>query len=82
MYLSLSLSLSLSHSGLDVDKVFAYFNIESSGTKKGASTFAIAYILHKVLLPLRVTVTVASVPLIVRQLRARGWMKGVTKATK
>jgi len=67
---------------LDVEKVLIYFNIESSGAKKGASTFAIAYVLHKVLLPLRATITVASVPLIVRQFRARGWMKGVAKTTR
>lgn len=63
-------------SGLDVDKILNYFNFESSGAKKGASTFAIAYVFHKFLLPLRATVTIVSVPVIVRYLRARGWMKG------
>ena len=70
------------HSGVDVERVLKYFNIESSGTKKGASTFALAYVFHKFLLPLRATITVVSVPVIVRHLRARGWMKGMTKATK
>ena len=82
--LSLSLSLfppSLPHSGLDVDKVLTYFNVEASTTKKGASTFAISYLLYKMLLPVRATVTIACVPIIVRSLRARGWMKGVAKAT-
>jgi hypothetical protein len=63
-------------SGLDVDKVLNYFNFESSGAKKGASTLAIAYVFHKFLLPLRATLTIVGVPVIVRQLRARGWMKG------
>ena len=52
-----------------------YFNVELSEAKKGASTFAIAYLLYKVLLPVRATITIVSVPVIVRQLRARGWMK-------
>ena len=80
---SLSLSFpppSLSpNSGLDVDKVLAYFNVDSSATKKGASTFAISYLLYKMLLPVRATITIACVPVIVRSLRARGWMKGVAK---
>lgn len=63
-------------SGLDVDKILNYFNVESSGAKKGASTFAIAYVFHKFLLPIRATITIVSVPAIVRYLRARGWMKG------
>ena len=87
--LSLSLSPSLPLllppspllSGLDVDKVLQYFNIDASATKKGASTFAISYLLYKMLLPVRATVTIACVPIIVRSLRARGWMKGVAKAT-
>jgi hypothetical protein len=35
-------SSSLPHSGLDVDKVLEYFNVEASTIKKGASTFAIS----------------------------------------
>ena len=86
LFTSLSLFLSflppsLPHSGLDVDKVLTYFNVEASTTKKGASTFAISYLLYKMLLPVRATVTIACVPIIVRSLRARGWMKGVAKAT-
>lgn len=67
------------NSGVDVGKVLEYFNVQSSATSKGASTFAVAYILHKMLLPLRAGITVAAVPLIVRWLRARGWVKGVVK---
>lgn len=70
------------HSGVDVDKVLEYFNVQMSVATKGASTFAIAYILHKLFLPVRATITVASVPLIVRWLRARGWIKGVAKQPK
>ena len=60
--------------------MFEYFNVESSATKKGASTFALSYLLYKLLMPVRVTITIACVPVIVRSLRARGWMKGVAKA--
>lgn len=67
------------YSGLDVDKVFEYFNFNSSGAKKGASTFAIAYLLHKMILPARAAITIGGVPLIVRKLRSLGWMKGVAK---
>lgn len=66
-----------------MDKILSYFNVDLSGAKKGASTFAIAYVFHKFLLPLRATVTIVSVPVIVRHLRARGWMKGaVSKVTE
>lgn len=64
------------YSGLEVETVLDYFSVEFSGAKKGASTFAIAYVFHKFLLPLRATITIVSVPVIVRHLRARGWIKG------
>ena len=71
--------LILPYSGVDVGKVLEYFNVQSSATSKGASTFAVAYVFHKMLLPLRAGITVAAVPLIVRWLRTRGWVKGVVK---
>ena len=67
------------YSGVDVGKVLEYFNVQSSAASKGASTFALAYVLHKMFLPLRAGITVASVPLIVRWLRAKGWVRGVAK---
>ena len=66
-------------SGVDVGKVLEYFNVQSSAASKGASTFAVAYVLHKMLLPLRAAITVGAVPLIVRWLRTRGWIKTVVK---
>jgi hypothetical protein len=68
-------------SGVDVGKVLEYFNVQSSSTTKGASTFAVAYVLHKMFLPVRAGITVASVPLIVRWLRTKGWVKGVAKVS-
>ena len=63
------------HSGLDVDKVLEYLNVHTYAAAKGASTAAIAYLLHKVFLPVRATATIVCVPLIVKQLRLKGWMK-------
>jgi hypothetical protein len=61
-------------SGVDVENFLKYFNIDSSRYST-ASTFAVAYIIYKILLPLRATVTITTVPFIVRHLRARGYMK-------
>jgi len=41
----------------------------------GASTFVIAYAVHKCFAPVRISITLASAPFIVRALRARGWLK-------
>ena len=46
----------------------------------GASTFVIAYAIHKVFAPVRISITLASLPFIVRFLRTRGWLK--VKQTK
>ena len=64
--------------GLDVEKFlkFLHVNVDMSSYKT-ASTLAVAYILHKVFLPVRAFVTISSVPFIVRFLRARGIMKPV-----
>lgn len=61
-------------SGVDVENFLKYFKIDSSRYST-ASTFAVSYIIYKILLPIRATITVTCVPLIVRSLRARGWMK-------
>ena len=59
---------------MDVENFLKYFNIDASRYKT-ASTFAVSYIVYKITLPIRATVTVTSVPFIVRYLRARGIMK-------
>ena len=48
---------------------------------KTASTLAIAYILHKVFMPVRAAITITSIPFIVRYLRAKGFMKPIPKQT-
>ncbi|XP_065915355.1 protein FAM210B, mitochondrial-like [Dysidea avara] len=59
--------------GVDVGKFLAYFGFHNTATK-GLSTFAAAYILYKFTLPIRAMITISCVPLIVRTLRARGWI--------
>ncbi|XP_064393262.1 protein FAM210B, mitochondrial-like [Halichondria panicea] len=79
-FTSLGTCYVLVSNGLDVERVLTYLNVTTSGTSKGASTFAIAYVLHKVLLPLRAAVTVGGLPLVVRRLRSMGWMKPKNKS--
>ncbi|XP_050422603.1 protein FAM210B, mitochondrial-like [Adelges cooleyi] len=48
---------------------------ENSKIVAGASEFIIAYAIHKSLAPVRISITLVSVPLIVRYLRVKGIMK-------
>ena len=66
-----------------MEKLFVYFNIniDSIGVGKTASTMGVAYILHKVFMPVRAFITISSVPLIVRYLRAKGIMRPAPKQT-
>lgn len=80
------ISFSFSHfSGLDVVSILNYLGLESMSSKvasnvaTGASTFVIAYAVHKVFAPIRISMTLFSVPFIVRFLRNRGILK--TKST-
>ncbi len=41
----------------------------------GASTFVAAYAVHKVFAPVRISITLAAAPFIVRYLRARGVLR-------
>lgn len=65
--------------GLDITKVFIALGLSDWVTKSqivtGAGTFAVAYAIHKVFMPVRITITLASVPLIVRYLRKVGFLK-------
>ena len=56
-----------------------YFNVMAP-LKKSASTMAIAYLLHKLFLPLQAAVTITAVPVLVRWLRAKGIMKAPHQA--
>ena len=70
------------YSGVDVGKFLEHFGFHNAATR-GLSTFAAAYILYKFTLPIRAMITISCVPLIVRALRARGWIaQPVKKAIK
>jgi len=49
--------------------------LASSEVGAGASTFVVAYAVHKCFAPVRISVTLASAPFIVRALRSKGWLK-------
>jgi len=66
-------------SGLDVvgllGKVGVGQSILESKVATGASTFVIAYAIHKLFVPARMATTLAATPLIVRYLRRIGFLK-------
>jgi hypothetical protein len=68
-------------SGLDVPLLLSKVGITLSETSTGLSTFGIAYLCHKVFMPLRCFVTISCVPLIVRFFRRQGWMKSGSQDT-
>jgi outer membrane receptor for monomeric catechols len=49
--------------------------VASSSAGAGASTFMVAYFVHKLMAPIRISVTLTITPIIVRVLRARGLIK-------
>lgn len=66
-------------SGLDVvallDKIGMTNSMVSTNIATGASTFVIAYAVHKLFAPVRISITLVSAPLIVRYLRKKGILK-------
>ena len=50
-------------------------NLLKSGMVSGASTFVMAYAVHKVFAPVRIAITLTSTPFIVRYLRNIGFLK-------
>lgn len=66
-------------SGLDITKIFTAIGLEEWMNKSqivtSAGTFAVAYAIHKVFAPVRIGITLTSVPLIVRYLRRIGFLK-------
>lgn len=46
----------------------------------GASTFVIAYAIHKVFAPIRISITLAATPFIVRFMRRKGWLAAKSAA--
>ncbi|KAJ8940049.1 hypothetical protein NQ314_010881 [Rhamnusium bicolor] len=66
-------------SGLDVTNILEVIGLNEWITKSeitaSAGTFAVAYAIHKVFAPVRITITVGSVPFIVKYLRKVGLLK-------
>nr|CAD7589371.1 unnamed protein product [Timema genevievae] len=62
-------------SGLDVAKILTSLGISAGEVAAGASTFVMAYAVHKVFAPVRISITLASTPFIVRYLRSVGFLK-------
>ncbi|XP_050541042.1 protein FAM210B, mitochondrial-like [Daktulosphaira vitifoliae] len=65
--------------GFDVQQWISFIGMsntdENTKIVAGASQFIIAYAIHKSLAPFRISITLVSVPLIVRYLRTKGFMK-------
>ena len=49
--------------------------LSKSTMAAGASTFVMAYAVHKVFAPVRISITLTATPFIVRYLRAKGVLK-------
>lgn len=58
-----------------LDKLNMTNSIVSDNIATGASTFVIAYAVHKLFAPIRISITLVSAPLIVRYLRNKGILK-------
>ena len=73
-------------SGLDVISILGKLgvgqSILESRVAAGASTFVVAYAVHKVFAPVRIAITLTCTPFIVRYLRGIGVLKTSVKAAK
>ncbi|XP_018334720.1 protein FAM210B, mitochondrial-like [Agrilus planipennis] len=83
---SLGLMYLLVSSGVDVVKLLSALGISQDGKlaeiASNAGTFVIAYAVHKVFAPARITITLAATPFIVRHLRRIGILKTSKVNTK
>ncbi|CAG9858964.1 unnamed protein product [Phyllotreta striolata] len=77
--ISLGTCYLLVSAGLDVPALFTYFGLKdwfsNNEIASSAGTFAISYAVHKVFAPVRIGITLVSVPFIVRYLRKIGFLK-------
>ncbi|XP_039768816.1 protein FAM210B, mitochondrial [Ornithorhynchus anatinus] len=66
-------------SGVDVPAILVKIGFKESFVQSkvaaGTSTFVVAYAIHKLLAPMRISITIISVPLIVRYFRKVGFFK-------
>ena len=76
---SLGLMYAAVSAGLDIVGLAAKVGVDlSSSVVSASSTFAVAYVAHKMLAPCRIAITAVSVPLIVKSLRKLGIMRKVS----
>ncbi|XP_058453700.1 uncharacterized protein LOC131431818 [Malaya genurostris] len=72
-------------SGIDIVALLERFDwansVLASKTGAGAGTFVIAYAIHKVFAPVRISITLGATPFIVRYLRKRGVLKSPPPAS-
>lgn len=51
-------------------------SVLASKAGTGASTFVVAYAVHKIFAPVRISITLGATPFLVRMMRKRGILKG------
>ncbi|CAG9769037.1 unnamed protein product [Ceutorhynchus assimilis] len=78
--MSLGTSYALVSTGLDVEQLLTTLKLQeyvkgNTMLVSNAGTFAVAYAIHKVFAPVRITITLGSVPFIVKYLRNKGVLK-------
>ncbi|KAK2509174.1 hypothetical protein MC885_010375 [Smutsia gigantea] len=77
--ISLGIFYMVVSSGIDMTAVLLKFGFKESLVQSkmaaGTSTFVVAYAIHKLFAPVRISVTLVSVPLIVRYFRKVGFFK-------
>uniref|UniRef100_A0A3B3VXX2 Family with sequence similarity 210 member B n=1 Tax=Poecilia latipinna TaxID=48699 RepID=A0A3B3VXX2_9TELE len=82
--MSLGMFYLLISSGIDMTALLCKLGFSEelvqSKMAAGTSTFVLAYAVHKLFAPVRISITVVSVPLIVRYLRKTGLFKPPTPA--
>ncbi|XP_053959153.1 uncharacterized protein LOC128863815 isoform X1 [Anastrepha ludens] len=65
--------------GIDIVPILERLGLASTALSNkittGASTFVIAYAIHKVFAPVRISITLGATPFIVRFMRSKGYMK-------
>lgn len=74
------------YSGLDIVAIIDRLGWENSALSNrlaaGASTFVVAYAVHKVFAPVRISITLGATPFIVRYLRQKGILQPVVNNKK
>lgn len=77
--ISLGIFYTVVSSGVDMSAILLKLGFKESLVQSkvaaGTSTFVVAYAIHKLFAPVRISITLLSVPLIVRYFRKMGFFK-------